>query len=118
MTRIAEAAALGAFRECPHGKSIAYRAVLETTGPDVVARLVALGYSGGHLVASQPSNDGSIGCLDLYAANGDIIADHGIPHEQAWQWWSGATELRPTQSDCPMCAPDAYAATYAHLQEN
>ena len=119
MTHSATATTVGAFRECPHGKSIAYRAVLEATGPTVVTRLVDIGYRTGHLVASQPIDDHSIGCLDLFNANDDIVADHGIPHETAWQWWSRTAELRPAQSNCALCAPDAFRTTYHHpIQED
>lgn len=118
MTRPAPAATIGAFRECRHGHAIAYAATLESTGPAVVARLIDTATAAGHAVESSPKPDTTIGAVDLLDTTGDILGDVSVPTEASWAWWVTAAELHPRQSDCPVCAPAAHAATYAHLQED
>lgn len=109
---------LGAFLACEHDRGINYRAVMEATGPDAVAAVLA-GAERKGMWCSFRDEDADEGenlhrhcyaVLDLLDADGDEIGDQCIPTVEAWAWWVRAVELRATSSDCRRCEPEAFAA--------
>lgn len=105
----------GAFRVCQHGQAVTYSAMMETTGPQVVSRLVIDALAHGTIQPADAKRE-HYAVLDLLDETGDILGDFYIPTEDDWQWWLGIAGLHPTATDCPTCEPEAHRATYGRRQ--
>jgi hypothetical protein len=112
---VGEVYTVGAFRVCGQhpGCGIAYRAVLESTGPRAVFALLAAAHAAGvrcgiwPLAGAPGDRAGSrascrehFAVLDVVDREGDIVGDYCIPTAEAWEWWARAAELRQTGADC------------------
>ena len=110
---MADASTLGAFRACAHDEAVAYRAMMESGGSHVVSDVVDQGLRRGTIIPCGETAT-NFATLDLLDPTGDIVGEYCIPTAPAWQWWKEIAGLRAASSDCAVCEPDAYAATYAN----
>lgn len=110
MTADFQAQTLGAFRGCRHGDAIAYRATLETTGPQAVSAILLAfqraGLCAPHTEFSGVMDDGATdkpdyyAVLDLVDAEGCVGDNLAIPTQVEFDQLREALKLRVTSSDC------------------
>lgn len=63
-TRCPDAHHIGAFRQCPHGAGIHYRALQKPTGPEPIATVLHTAYAAGHIARWPNPNAPHVAVLD------------------------------------------------------
>lgn len=89
---------LGAFRACPHGHAIAYRATLETQGAEAVQMILTAMSCEPFIRSSEHADRYAV--LDILDTNGAILDTRDIPDKTAFDKIRDSLALKVTASDC------------------
>lgn len=91
---------VGAFRACLHGATLAYEAVLESSGPRAVDIIVDMLTSVAGLTV-EPGPTSYYAQLDVLDARGEWLGDtFFVPSEEAFEYVRRTLALRTTLNDC------------------